>query len=450
MKTLFNSYTLPIPLIRFDIQRIPIEQNGETLLYFYDSMGYSTPDFAIPSDAESILSLIDGTRSVEDIIKFSSNEVSKEQILGYVRFLDEHSILDSKAFAEHAEIIESEYERSNVHFSTTAGNSYPSGSEELKDFLKKAFEEHEPSNPVSSAKALYAPHIDPRIGMSSYVKAFSSIKNLKPKRVVILATSHYSGLYSDMYEESPFIISDKTFSMPNGEISSSFESIQKIKDNIQPHSNVGQKQILKQVQNDPPKDKNEKKSRHVELDSASVKASTLGISLQDRAHRIEHSIEVHLLFLNHIWQHDFEIIPILVGGLDELFYSKDSFKEQQLANFAEYLRKEFAADSDTFFLISGDLSHFGHKFGDERIASKMFEEVTLNDERFLKIGTSGNPDKLIKLMKEEYDPYRICGFPPLLTFLKIFPNINGKVLSYDLWDERERESAVSFGSILYQ
>lgn len=408
--SLFNSYSLPIPPFRFDIQRIPVQQNGHNLIHFFDPMGYATPDFAIPSEAETTLSLIDGNRSVEDILKVSSDEVTKEQILGYARFLDEHGLLQSEYLESLSETIEAEYERSSFHPNATAGTSYPKDLAVLLELLNKAFDYYEHSKPVSSAKGLYAPHIDPRVGMSSYIKAFSSIKNLTPKNVVILATSHYAGLYEKLYEDSSFILSDKTFQMPNGDVSSHKPTIDVILNSFQD-------------------------------------LSFAGISGKDRAHRIEHSIELHLLFLNHIWDHNYEIVPILVGGLDELLYSENSFREQQVDNFASLLRK--LDNVDTFFLISGDLSHFGPKFGDERAASKMFDEVKINDERFLETGAKANPNKLISLMKEEYDPYRICGFPPLLTFLKIFPDLNGEVLSYDIWDERERESAVSFGSILF-
>tara|TARA_R110000868_G_scaffold259361_5_gene517294 strand:+ start:59196 stop:60431 length:1236 start_codon:yes stop_codon:yes gene_type:complete len=411
MINFFNSITLPIPPIRLDVQVIPIEQQGESFLYFYDSLGYITPDFALPSSVEHILSLINGNHSVTDLLAFSDEEIDKDQILGYIQFLDKNRLLDSEYFASFADELEHLYEQSNFHQNTTAGISYPKGPGELKKYLDDAFEEHEQSTPVSKAKGLYAPHIDPRVGLSSYVKAFSAIKKLKPKRVVILATSHYAGLYSKLYDEAPFIVSDKTFIMPNGEVSSDKPSIDVILNSFQD-------------------------------------LSLAGISNQSRAHRIEHSIELHLLFLNHIWLHEFEIVPILVGGLDELLYSKNSFKEQQLDGFSSRIQE--LDNEETFFLISGDLSHFGHKFGDQKEASKMFDEVKLNDKRFMDIGASGNPDKLVALMKEEYDPYRICGFPPLLTFLKIFPNLKGEIQSYDLWDERELESAVTFGSILYR
>lgn len=409
--TLFNSYSKLIPPLRRDIQQIPIHQNGNVFTYFYDSLGYATPDFAIPSDSKAILSLIDGNRSVDDILKFSANGVTKEQILGYVRFLDEHGVLESQYFKEQADLIETEYEKSGIHNCTTAGISYPTNPLELKELLDTAFSGSEHSDPVAKAKALYAPHIDPRVGMNSYVKSFSAIRNLKPKRVVILATSHYSGLYHPIYQELPFVLSGKTFSMPNGSVSSDTLSIDVIMNSFP----------------DP---------------------LQAGATRQDRAHRVEHSIELHLLFLNYIWNHDFEIVPILVGGFDEIYYSSGSYREQQVDTFTTTLRNEFN-NEDTFFLISGDLSHFGHKFGDPKPASSMFDEVQLNDKRFLDTSSKGDVDKLLSLMKEEYDPYRICGFPPLFTYLKTFPDSKGTILSFDLWDEREQESAVSFGSILY-
>ena len=394
-------------------------------------MGYATPDFALPIESESMLSLIDGRRSIEDILKFSAEDVDKDQILNYVRFLDEHGLLQSEYFAVRMESVESEYEESAFHQSTTAGVSYTSDPNELKEFLDNVFKKYEQTDPVDSAKALYAPHIDPRVGMSSYVKAFSSIRHLTPKRVVIIGTSHYSGMYGKIYQDAPFILSDKTFVMPNGNVSSNINELI---------------QILNQVQDDK-KRININKSRHAELDSASETTSKYGLNLKDRAYRVEHSIELHLLFLNYIWSHKFEIIPILVGNLDELMYSENSFREQQLDAFSSIIKK--VDDRDTFFLISGDLAHFGRKFGDQKEASTMFEEVRHNDERFLEIGAKGNPEKLISLMKEKYDPYRICGFPPLLTFLKTFPESSGNILSYDIWDEKERDSAVSFGSIIF-
>ena len=408
-ETLFNSFNEPIPPIRYDIQSFPIQQNGEQYLFFYDSLNYATNNFTLPSDSITILSLLDGNKSIDDLIKLSTGEVSKNDLLNYVRYLDENGILYSSYFKKLSEKTEIDYEQSRFHISNTAGISFSSNPNELIEYLDNAFNNNYIET-AQNARALYAPHIDPRVGLSSYVKAFSTIRELTPKKVFILATSHYSGMYGNLYEDYPFIISEKTFQLPNGSID----------------SNKDFRRMLS------PK-----------------KWNQIGVSFNDRAHRVEHSIELHLLFLNHIWKHEFEIVPILVGGMDELLYADESHKQAQMETFATFLEEIYGDDPEAFFLISGDLSHFGKKFGDENPAMTMMEDVEFNDQLFMQAGASGNPKHLLYMMKETNDKYRICGFSPLITFLTAFNGIEGKVLNYDVWDEKERESAVTYGSILF-
>ena len=92
-ENLFNSFNEPIPAVRNDIQSFPIKQNGDKCLFFYDSLSYATNNFTLPSDSVSILSLLDGNRSIDDLIKISTGEVSKNDLLNYVRYLDENGIL---------------------------------------------------------------------------------------------------------------------------------------------------------------------------------------------------------------------------------------------------------------------------------------------------------------------------------------------------------------------
>lgn len=409
---LFNSKTDPIPEIRRNIEIIPVRDSGKSYLYFHDRLGYATPDFALDSKVASILSLLDGSKSIQDLSPYLGEGVSTDQLLGYIRFLDENRLLHSSHFRDYAEQVEQNYEESDTHKAITAGFSYPDEPRELRNYLDNAF-----SNEVLNGqykktgviKGLYAPHIDPRVGMQSYAKAFSYIKDINPKRVVILATSHYAGLHSGTYQNDPFIISKKDFELPLGTIPSDKEAISK-------------------------------------LMSSGLET---GLTDKDRAHRIEHSIELHLLFLSYLWDHDYKIVPILVSGLDDLMYMRDGYRAKQIKEFGRVLKDQFGNDDDTFFLISGDLAHVGKKFGDRKPASEMFNEVKSFDKLFLRYAEQAAEEELLNLVSEQYDPYRICGFPPLYTFLKSMPGIKGKALNYDLWDEQDRESAVSFGSILY-
>lgn len=409
---LFNSSSEPIPEIRPDLQIIPIEEEGKSYLYFHDERGYATPDLALHRQAETLLSLIDGQKSIDDLEPYLGDEVSKDQILQFVQFLDKNRLLSSNHFEQHARAVEKEYESSVIHQSVTAGSSYPADPKELREYLDQAFERHGSDNPKrpGKPKALYAPHIDPRVALESYVQAFDPVRHLQPKRVVIIATSHYAGLYPDIYRDSPFALVNKDFELPLGTINRDKEAIK-------------------------------------ELGEAGTE---YGITLRDRAHRMEHSIELHLLFLSYLWDHDFEVVPFLTRGLDDLYYMEEGHLGQQLNNFSQLLNSKYGHDEDTFFLISGDLAHFGKKFGDAEAASQMFGEVESFDQKFLKYARQGEKKQLLELMKENTDPYRICGFPPLYTFLQSMPDLEGEILSYDLWDERERDSAVTFGSILYE
>lgn len=409
---LFNSKTDPIPEIRRNIEIFPIKENGSSYLYFHDSLGYATPNFALDSKAAPVLSLLDGRKSVQDLSNYLGEEVSSDRLLHYIRFLDENRLLQSSHYYAHAEQVEKQYEESGTHEAVTPGSSYPDEPEELRTYLNEAFSgistngKQQKDDP---AKALYAPHIDPRVGMNTYAEAFSAIRHLKPERVVILATSHYAGLYSDIYQNDPFIVSRKDFKLPTGTIPSDKKAIDKL---VSENRNSG-------------------------------------LTDRDRAHRIEHSIELPLLFLNHLWDHEFHIVPILVSSIDDLMYMKEGHRAKQIDHFGKSLQKHFSDDEDTFFLISGDLAHIGKKFGDRKPAREMFDEVRNFDQRFLSKGEEAQADALLELISEKYDPYRICGFPPLYTFLKAIPGLSGRTLNYDLWDEHERESAVTFGSILY-
>ena len=410
---LFDSKVEPIPRLRPDIDVIPVRDNGHSYLYFRDMRGYLEPHFALDRKVGTVLSLLDGRKSINDLKPYLGKGVDGNQLLEFVRMLDENRLLLSSHFKAFAQQKEQEYEQADVHQSVTAGNSYPADPHELKTLLDDAFMQHSLSYrgiSTESIHALYAPHIDPRVGMETYVQSFQMLKDIQPTRVVILATSHYSGLYGDFYQGQPFVVSSKNFEMPLATIPADHEAIARLLD----------------------------------------EAGDTGLSGNDRAHRIEHSIELHLLFLSYLWQHDFSIVPVVIGGFGELLHSNGDRLQKQIGNFSRLLRNQFGGDDDTFFLISGDLAHVGKKFGDERPAATMREEVRQFDEQFLTAGEKGSTEMMMDLMKEERDPYRICGYPPLYTFLHAFPELEGQRISYDRWDQTERESAVTFGSILYQ
>lgn len=403
---IFDSLTKPIPPVRRNIEVMSFNENGKNIIYFHDSLQYIENGFALDAKVEPILSLITGRHSINQIVEMLNGAIDAEQLLQFIQFLDENLILETDFTLLKIEEREKDFEALSVRKPALAKQSYPENKDDLSDFLN----DYLPTNGLtnqSPKKALYAPHIDLRIGKKSYAKAFASLEDIKPKRVVILATAHYTGYYGNLYSKYPFIGSTKDYEIPGRVFETDTVYFDKLLQN---------------------QDEN-------------------GFTVKDRAHRIEHSIETHLLLASRYWKHDFSIVPILISSFDELLYKPDGFLGKQLESFSSTLRS--LDNDDTFYLISGDLSHVGKKFGDALPAEQLRSDVEQSDKAFIKASTENDADQLLSHVTKDYDSYRVCGFPPMLTFLRAFPQYKGKELSYEWWDEKERESAVSFSSILY-
>lgn len=267
-----------------------------------------------------------------------------------------------------------------------------------------------PQEKEGRIRALLAPHIDFRVSLDAYVAAFRPLADLRPRRVVLLATSHYSGMFHPAYDGKPFILSRRCFQTPLGTVPVDGKA----------------------------------------LDTLARHGAEAGISMQDMAHRDEHSIELHVILLQYVWNHPFWLVPVLVGPLDDLFYVPGGGLAKKVQVMASLLRDMFADDPQTLFVISGDLAHFGRKFGDEFRASECFDQVLVSDRQFLGAAARGDAEGLLNHVGDNADAWRICGFPPLYTALSTLPGMRGEVTGHALWDERTEESAVTFGSILYR
>ncbi len=410
---IFDSLTKPVPPFRAGLDIFPVDSDGKKLIYIHDGLGYVPRPFVLNKEVAGLMALIDGEKSItqihQEIINYQPDtDVTEELLTKFVQHLDKNRVLFSDHFKEYADKIESEFEALEVRPPACSGTSYPEDPSELREKLDEALGHGKVSENAASAQALYAPHIDPRVGLSTYGKAFAPLQTVQPKRVIVLATSHYAGSYHPEYDNIPFIISDKTFETPLGQVEPDKERIQELKNS----------------------------------------ADQLGISAKDRAHRIEHSIELHLIFAQHIWPENFTMLPILVGPFEELFYSDDAEMKNKVEAMSHWLNQQLE-DPDTFLLISGDLAHIGKKFGDSAAAETMFEDVKGFDRSFLNLAKSGDAEGLLRHVSSDYDPYRICGFPPLYTFLKSSTEVSGEITGYQIWDEQEQESAVTFGSVLY-
>lgn len=405
----YHAPEAPVPPLRYDINVIPVQQNGTRYLLVHDPLLHAPDDLIFPEDIHAVLRVFNGKTPLTEIHKryFGKSDINLSQLTDFVSSLDQNRLLHSPYYRQFSEMAEADFERMDVRPAVCSGLSYPTDPVELKAYFDDGFGQTHP--PRTEIKALYAPHIDFRVGIATYAKAFSEVRNLKPSRVVVIGTSHYAGYYGKKYDDRPFILSGKSFSTPLGTV----------------HADNRALQLLKQ--------------------EAGEKT---GISLADRAHRVEHSIELHVLLCQYLWGDSFSLVPILVDGLDEYQHLPTGNQGRQLRETAGLIRK--LDDGSTLFLISGDQAHVGRKFGDGSPASEIFDAIRKFDSKYLGMAAGCDTAGMENMIREVGWKYRVCGFPPLLLFAKAFPDAKGRLVDYQIWDEREQESAVSYAAITYR
>jgi len=122
------------------------------------------------------------------------------------------------------------------------------------------------------------------------------------------------------------------------------------------------------------------------------------VNILDEAHAQEHSLEVHLPFLQTVLG-DFSLIPLVVGDTDK----------ESVSEVLEY----FWHDPSVFFVISSDLSHF-----QEYNAAKTIDQQTAN--------------AIMNIKPEEIGYDQACGRMPINGLLSLAQKYHLKPTLIDL------------------
>lgn len=143
-----------------------------------------------------------------------------------------------------------------------------------------------------------------------------------------------------------------------------------------------------------------------------AKKEKFDISVDEEAHRYEHSIEVQLPFLKSV-QKNFKIVPILLRDL--------SIKE--LEKFGKILSDIIKEDKKKIFVLaSSDFTHYGRAYGFLPFTENIKENLYNLDNRAL--------DSIFKLDAEDFyvqaRKTTICGSQAIACLLAIAKNLNLK------------------------
>ncbi|PWN98045.1 UPF0103-domain-containing protein [Tilletiopsis washingtonensis] len=174
--------------------------------------------------------------------------------------------------------------------------------------------------PADGAKAVIAPHAGYSYSGPAAAWAYAAIPTSAIKRVFVLGPSHH------VYLDGCALSKCATYKTPLGDLPLDLETI------------------------------------------AELRASGEFSDMSQDTDEQEHSIELHLPYIRHVWKDDaIKIVPILIGSISS---SKEAHYGQLLA--------PYLADSETFFVVSSDFCHWGQRFSYTRYEAAPGKPVSLS------------------------------------------------------------------------
>jgi AmmeMemoRadiSam system protein B len=400
----------PIPRVREDLEVISTSYQGKKALVVRDFLGLIPKPILLHENALGLLSLIDGRRTMRDIqlemVRLNKGLlVEGELITRMIDELDAAFLLQSRRYHTERARLLAEYDRLEVRAASHAGVSYPADPKELELYLDSILGSPGPEIDEQAEKpvrALIAPHIDLEVGRRAYGRAYSAVRRLSPRRVIILGTGH-------SLDDGPYCVTEKDFETPLGRVRTDREAARRLK-------TTGADAI----------------SRH------------------DIAHRREHSLEFQVLFLQRLYGPSFSLVPVLCGPLSRHLARISRPNEiPAVARFVAALQSLWGEDPSSTLVVAGvDFSHIGPKFGHRETAADLLAQARDHDLKLIEALRSGDSRSFWDESRRVRDRYNVCGLSALATILELWTDIEGDCLDYEFWQEELTQSAVSYAALV--
>jgi len=381
-------------------------------LFIRDPYRFSDAMLIIPPVLVECLRCFDGRQTELDLraalVRITNDLQVGEVAQHLAETLSAAGFLEDENFARMEAERRREFTQMPVREPAHAGGAYPGEPDELRGTMSRymAEEAGEPAAADGRLFAIAAPHVSPEGGWQSYRAAYRKLTPAHRDRTfVILATSHWG-------EPGKFGLTRKTFRTPLGETPTD----QPLTDWLAAHGGSA-------------------------------------VEMEDYCHAFEHTVELQLIFLQHVLGPDVRILPILCGSFARSF-SGDGLPEDDgdVKRFIEALGELHERQGDRLFWILGvDMAHMGARYHDQFTAlagQGVMSEVSARDEERIARIAASDAAGFWELVRENQDDLKWCGSSPFYTFLKAAPQAQGELLQYQQWNIDQR-SVVSFAGMAF-
>ena len=408
-----------LPRLRSSLDFMPSPAADRPGLLIRDPFQFSNATLIIPPALVGCLEFFDGQHSELDLREYlvrltGGLEVGPllEHLAGT---LSTAGFLEDEAFAQRKLDAERAFAEAPRREPQHAGSGYPGDPPELQLTLRE-YLNHTPGssngasgsgNGAGDVVAIAAPHVSPFGGVEAYRAAYSALPPEDQDRTfVILGTSHYG-------EPDRLGLTRKPFATPLGETVTDTALVDRL-----------------------------------------AGAAGKGAHLEDYCHRVEHSIEFQVVFLQHLFGPRVRIVPILCGSYARSLYQGGKPEaDERVRRTLGALGDLAAKEGDRLRWVLGvDMAHMGHRYGDPLSARAGHGEMTLverRDRARIERIEQGDAQGFWELVQENRDDLKWCGSAPIYTFLKALPQARGSLVHYQQWNIDEA-SVVSFAGMRFR
>src|ERR1051326_5933961 len=235
--------------------------------------------------------------------------------------LSSAGFLEDEVFARMEDERKRAFAAASVREAAHAGAAYPEDPAEAKEQMKEWMSGGDGrASANGNLIGIAAPHVSPSGGWQSYRDAYRMIGDAhRDKTFVILATSHYG-------EPETFGLTRKTFRTPLGDTATDTGLV----------------------------------------DWLAARGGA-GVRLEDYCHSFQHTVELNLIFLQHVLGADVKILPVLVGSFAHSIYSGGNPEDDdKVKDFIEAMGELRERGGDRlFFILALDMAHMGARYQDE-------------------------------------------------------------------------------------
>lgn len=373
-----------------NVQRVIYED--EPVFLMQDNLRLTNAAIVLPQALGPLAILCDGQHTLAQI-KTKLNKqyglrLPKALIENLVVQFDQALLLENETFYQARQQAISQYRAAPFRPPALAGASYPEAPHELRQMLQGYLEQvNGVSHAPAHSRGIISPHIDYQRGGPTYAHVWASSAQAvqEAELVIIFGTDHNGGL-------GTITLTRQNYASPLGMMPTDTELVDRLAQVLGPEQAFA----------------------------------------DELHHRGEHSIELALVWLQHLRNNrPCSTLPILCGSFYHFMTGNANIEaEQKYKDFVDVLRREISKRR-TVVVAAGDLAHLGPAFDGPPLDDVAYNQMKVDDEVLMDTLGRGNAREFFNLMQSGQYRRNVCGLSPFYFTLDVLEETKGQTIAYD-------------------